>query len=137
MSPRIGTPLLALALTAGCETDALYTYCTTDAQCGSRSYQDGEDEIEVFLACVEATIEVSPERTTVGNFCTLDCFSDADCDSRIGLGDGYCVTLEGDEASFCYQRCGAERPCYPSSRCETLRVDGELLDACVPTRLPE
>jgi len=129
--------MIACLLSVGCTSDALYTYCTQDDQCGSRTYDDGDTEIEVFLTCVEVTAEVEPDRTTVGNFCTIDCLSSAECDSRIGLRDGRCVQLVGDDLGFCYQTCDGGRPCYPSSRCETLTVDGELTEVCVPIRTPE
>lgn len=126
-----------VAPASGCSDDALYTYCTDESQCGSRTYDDGDDEIEVYLTCIEATVEVQPGRTTRGQFCTIDCFSDAECDSRIGLGDGRCVQLEGDDIAFCYQRCSDEIPCYPSSQCETIRVDGQDVRVCLPNRLPD
>lgn len=137
---RASTPtILVLACLAGCTSDALYAYCTEDSQCGSRTYDDGDDEIEVYLTCIEVTIpEVgAPPRTTRGNFCTIDCLSNSECDSRVGLPDGRCITLAGDDVGFCYQRCDADTPCYPSSSCETLIVSGTPRDVCVPVRTPD
>jgi hypothetical protein len=132
------TPVLALSLAlvlTGCTPDALYTYCTADAQCGSRTYDLGDDrEIEVFLVCIEATVEVAPGDTTVGNLCTLDCRDDAECDSFIGLADGACVRWSGDALAYCYQRCVDQSDCYPSSRCADVQRDGRPLRVCVPTR---
>jgi hypothetical protein len=129
--------LLALlaAPCAGCTSDALYTYCTADEQCGSRTYEDGDEEIEVFLSCVEVEVDVRVDRPTHGSFCTLDCFDDRDCDSFIGLPDGVCIQWAGDDAAFCYQRCASDRDCYPSSTCEGVLLDGAPIDVCLPDRL--
>lgn len=128
--------LFTVALLAGCSNDALYTYCTERAQCGSRHYEMGDREYDIHLECIEVTAEVEPGRTTVGNFCTLPCTTREDCVSRVGLGGGHCITLEGDTRSYCYQRCDV-LTCYPSSSCETLTVSGTEVQVCVPTRLPE
>lgn len=133
------TTLCALACSTGCTDDALYTYCFRDEQCGSRFYDDGDEEIELFLTCIEVTIDdpTAPDPVmSRGNFCTIDCFTDSECDSRIGLPDGACIRLDGDDLSFCYQRCDADTPCYPSSRCETLMDSGAPVQVCVPDRLP-
>lgn len=130
------TPLLlALLLLVGCEGDALYTFCTDSSQCGSRTYGDDDDEYTVPLECIEVEIEVEPDRFTRGNHCTISCRGFADCESEVGLGNGRCIRLAGDDEYFCYQRCES-RPCYPSSSCETLTVSGEDVRVCVPTRLP-
>ncbi len=136
---RISLPtFLLFVCLAGCNNDALYSYCTEDDQCGSRTYDDGDTEVEVFLTCIEVTIPNvgTPPRSTRGNFCTIDCFSNAECDSRIGLNDGRCITLAGDDIGFCYQRCD-DQPCYPSSSCETLMLSGTPRQVCVPIRTPD
>lgn len=126
--------LAAMLLAGGCTTtDGLYTFCTNDTQCGSRTYQNGEDETTVYLVCLEVSVEVSPERTTLGNFCTRDCFSNGDCDSRVGLGDGLCIQWEGDDRGYCYQPCDVIE-CYPSSTCESVLVDGVTRAVCLPDR---
>ena len=91
---------------------------------------------EPFEVEVEVTVDVEANRTTQGNFCTISCRSSNDCDSRVGLGDGRCITLAGDDEAFCYQRCDAGEPCYPSSACETIVVSGEPVRVCLPTRSP-
>lgn len=122
-------------LAAACTPDALYTHCTADAQCGSRTYETGDDrEIEVFLVCIEATVAVRPGEPTVGRFCTLDCAGDAECDSFIGLADGACIRWEGDAIAYCYQRCADQTDCYPSSRCEEVMRDGRPVRVCLPSR---
>lgn len=125
--------ILVFGFLAGCNNDALYTYCTEDDHCGSRTYDDGETEVEVFLTCIEVTVD---DLGTRGNYCTIDCFADWECDSRIGLDDGECIRLEGDDIGFCYQNCDADAPCYPSSRCDTVFDEGVPRQVCVPTRVP-
>ena len=126
--------LCLLALASGCTSDALYSYCNAADQCGSRSYRDSDDvEIVVYLDCVETEVDVSAGLTTRGNSCTLDCASDAECDSRVGLGDGLCVSWDGSDDFLCYQRCDAAS-CYPSSSCEEVQIDGEAFRVCLPNR---
>lgn len=79
--------------------------------------------------------DVRSDRQTHGAFCTLECFGDGDCDSRAGLGLGVCIQWTGDDAAFCYQRCAGASDCYPSSACETILLDGEPIDVCLPDRL--
>lgn len=122
-----------VTLAAGCEDDALYTHCQRAAHCGSRTYDEGDDEVTVYLDCVDVAVEVEPTRTTSGSFCTLPCFSDRDCDSRVGLGWGACIQWPGDAEAFCYQRCEALE-CYPSSTCERVLLDGDPVDVCLPGR---
>ena len=129
--------LLVLGLLSGCTSDALYTYCTDGVQCGERTYNNGDDdEYEVLLECIEVSVEVEPGRTTRGNHCTISCFGSGDCDSRVGLADGRCITLTGETESFCYQRCDDGVQCYPSSTCETLNLSGGDVRVCLPTRTP-
>ena len=131
----VGLGVLTGLSIGGCTTtDGLYTFCTTDAQCGSRTYQMGEDEVTVQLVCLEVSVEVSLERTTLGSFCTRTCFSNADCDSRIGLGDGVCIQWEGDDRGHCYQPCTSADECYPSSACESVLLDGVATPVCLPER---
>lgn len=128
--------MLSILLLVGCEGDALYTYCTDSSQCGSRTYGEDDDEYTVPLECIEVEIEVEPDRFTRGNYCTISCRGPATCTSDVGLPRGRCIQLLGDDEAFCYQRCDMGDPCYPSSSCETLRVDGEEVQVCVPSRLP-
>lgn len=135
-STRTDFVACALALLAtACATDPLYTYCDDPVQCGSRTYGTESDEYTVDLACVEVQLDVEPGRTTRGSFCTLDCRSDADCDSRVGLGDGLCIQWEADAGSYCYQRCSFAADCYPSSTCETVSLDGSAFQVCIPGRV--
>jgi hypothetical protein len=132
---RAALSLLTALSVAGCTSDALYSYCTTDEQCGSRTYDEGDDEVTVYLECIEVQVDVRADRQTHGAFCTLACFADSDCDSRIGLGRGVCIQWAGDDAAFCYERCASDDGCFPSSTCETVLLDGEPIDVCLPDRL--
>lgn len=129
-------PFACALLLGACTTDALYTVCDHPSECGERTVRDGDVEYDVPLECIEATVMVAPDRTTVGSFCTLLCARDADCDSRIGLPDGRCIRLAGDDEAFCYQRCDDGAACYPSSACETIVVDGADVRVCLPTVTP-
>lgn len=120
----------------GCTTDPLYTVCADRDDCGTRTERGRSGDYDISLYCIEATVMVSPDRTTDGAFCTLRCTSDADCDSRIGLPNGRCVELAGDTESYCYQRCDDGNACYPSSACETIFIGGDTLRVCLPTQLP-
>lgn len=134
MSAR-GLAFALAVLASACAPDALYTYCDADAQCGSRTYELDEDrQLVVSLVCLEASVEVAPGDTTVGNFCTLDCARDSDCESLIGLRDGACIRWAGDALAYCYQRCNEAQDCYPSSRCEAVSRDGRALQVCLPSR---
>ena len=124
--------LLAL-LSFGCNNDALYTYCTESEQCGARTYRSDDVEITVSLACIEVAVSL-PDETTFGRFCTLPCEFDDDCESKIGLPLGRCVRWDGDDASFCYARCGSDADCYPSSSCEAVVVKGFSERLCLPRR---
>ncbi len=132
MTTRRILALLALA-SLGCNTDALYAYCTESDQCGERRYDDGDVEVTVPLVCIEASVAL-PSGATLGRFCTLPCVSDADCESDIGLPFGRCIRWGGDDASFCYAPCASDADCYPSSRCEEVQVEGVFERICLPRR---
>ncbi|MBX3268931.1 MAG: hypothetical protein KF729_01645 [Sandaracinaceae bacterium] len=139
MAARVALAFLGLVVSTGCSFDPLYTYCDDEVQCGTRSYSttdaDGERGwIEVPLACIEATVNVSAEQTTIGNFCTVECSSDRRCTSGVGLPRGVCIEWEGDRGGFCYQLCTTDEDCYPSSRCHRVYRDGVPLAVCLPTR---
>ncbi|MBX3272441.1 MAG: hypothetical protein KF729_19435 [Sandaracinaceae bacterium] len=131
---RLAAIPLSLALALGaCSSDALYTICTETAQCGARTYEMGERDVQVFLVCREVVVEVEPGRTTSGRHCTLPCVNDAECLSEAGLGQGRCLALDDGGAGHCYQSCEREA-CYPSSTCETVRADGVEARVCLPSR---
>lgn len=124
-----------MLLSSACQTDALYTYCDDNDQCGVRRYDEGDVEVRVPLECIEAVVRVSPDRVTRGNLCTLACASDSDCDSRAGFALGRCIRWSGDDEAFCYAPCQSPDDCYPSSTCEEVRVDAELVRVCLPGRV--
>lgn len=131
---NLGLLSVALACLCACNTDALYSYCDAPSQCGQRVYGEDENEVTVYLDCVEVQVDVREDVSTEGQFCTLPCDRRRDCDSQVGLADGECIQWEGDEEAFCYQRCGDDTPCYPSSVCEVVSIDGVETSVCLPTR---
>jgi len=127
---------LLVLFAVGCTADPLYAYCATGHDCRGRT-ADGSDAggaPAARLECVEVTVDVRADLQTRGAFCTLPCTRDADCRSHAGLADGACVRWAGDERHYCYQRCSAAAPCYPSSSCEAVVLDGVPMDLCLPER---
>ncbi|MDQ3037442.1 MAG: hypothetical protein M3Y87_33920 [Myxococcota bacterium] len=111
-----------LALAAlGCAPNDRYVQCDTAADCGT---YEVDDETWSY-ACV--TIETA---TTRGSFCTRECARSC---GAIGGYAARCFRFEGDDDSFCYQRCERDEDCYPSSRCvEAVGDDGWRGTLCLP-----
>jgi len=121
---------LVFLLLSACSTDALYSYCSSSTQCGTREYRCGRDcTYEVPLTCIEVQTD-----STHGQMCNLPCVSDATCTA--GGVTGKCLQFTGDSQSWCYQLCETDDDCFPSSACREVALDGFAGRVCLPTRLP-